>query len=123
MEAGKEEYKVNKVKAHLLLCRLLGYRPHQNDSWKQTFWGFEGTVKAVQSRPTLVVPWTVAHQAPLSMEFSRILEQLPCLHPGDLSDPWIIPRYPALRADSLPSEPLRELWMGTDSALTAPNDS
>jgi len=71
VEAGKEEYKVNKVKAHLLLCRLLGYRPHQNDSWKQTFWGFEGTVKAVQSCPTLVVPWTVAHQAPLSMEFSR----------------------------------------------------
>ena len=34
-----------------------------------------------QSCPT-VIPWTLAHQAPLSMEFSR----LPLPPPGDLSD-------------------------------------
>ena len=26
---------------------------------------------AAQLHPTLLTPWTVAHQAPLSMEFSR----------------------------------------------------
>ena len=28
-------------------------------------------VLVAQLRPTLLTPWTVAHQAPLSMEFSR----------------------------------------------------
>ena len=37
--------------------------------------------------------WTVAHQAPLSMEFSRwgYWSGLPCAPPGDLSDPGIEP--------------------------------
>ena len=38
-----------------------------------------------------VVPWTIAHQAPLSMGFSRqeYYSGLPCSPPGDLSDPGI----------------------------------
>ena len=37
----------------------------------------------------LVTPWTVAHESPLSMEFSRweYWIGLPCPHPGDLPDP------------------------------------
>ena len=52
-------------------------------------------------------PWTVAHQAPLSMEFSReaYWSGLPCPPPGDLPDPGIKPSCPALQANSLPSEP------------------
>ena len=36
-------------------------------------------------------PWTVAHQAPLSMVFSRqqYWSGLPFLSPGDLPDPWM----------------------------------
>ena len=52
--------------------------------------------------------WTVAHQAPLSMEFSRqeyYWSGLPCPSPGDLPDLGIKPRSPALEADSLLSEP------------------
>ena len=30
---------------------------------------------------------------------------MPFPFPGDLPDPWIEPGYPALQADSLPSEP------------------
>ena len=46
-------------------------------------------------------PWTVAHQAPLSMGFSRqeYWSGLLCLPPGDLPDPGIEPvplMYPAL---------------------------
>ena len=52
-------------------------------------------------------PWTVAHQAPLSMGFSRqeYWSGLPCPSPGDLPKPGIKPRRPALQRDSLPSEP------------------
>ena len=52
-------------------------------------------------------PWTVARQAPLSMEFSReeYWSGLRCPPPGDLLDPGMEPRSPAVQADSLPSEP------------------
>ena len=54
-----------------------------------------------------VTPWTVAHQAPLSMESSRqeYWSGLPFLPPGDLPNPGIKPESLALQADSLPSEP------------------
>ena len=50
--------------------------------------------------------WTVAHQAPRSMGFSRqeYWSGLPCPPPGDLPDPQIEPVSPvaaALQADSL----------------------
>ena len=52
-------------------------------------------------------PWTVAHQAPLSMEFSRkeYWNGLPFPSPADLSNPGIKPKSLALQADSLPAEP------------------
>ena len=52
-------------------------------------------------------PWTVAYKAPLSMEFSRqeYWSGLPFPSPGDLPDPGIEPRSPALQADALLSEP------------------
>ena len=55
----------------------------------------------------LETPWTVTHQAPLSMEFSRqeYWNGLPFPSPGDLPDPGIKPRSPALQADSLTSDP------------------
>ena len=51
--------------------------------------------------------WTVAHQAPLSMGFSRqeYWSGLPCPPPGVVPDPGIgsmSPVSPALQADSLP---------------------
>ena len=57
-----------------------------------------------------VIPCTVGCQFPLSMEFSRqeYWSGLPFLSPGDLSDAGIKPGSPALKADSLPSEPPRK---------------
>ena len=54
-----------------------------------------------------MIPWTVACQAPLSMEFSRqeYWSGLPCPSPEDHPDPWIEPRSPALQEDTLPSGP------------------
>ena len=52
-------------------------------------------------------PWTVAQQAPLSMEFSRqeYWSVLPFPSPENLLDPGIKPGYHTLQAGSLPSEP------------------
>ena len=65
-------------------------------------------------------PWTVAHQAPLSMGFSRqeYWSGQPFLFPGNFPHPGIEPRSPALQADSLPSEPpgkLKVYESGSDS--------
>ena len=52
-------------------------------------------------------PQTIAHQAPPSMGFSRqeYWSGLPFSPPGDLPDPGIEPRFPALKADALTTEP------------------
>ena len=51
-------------------------------------------------------PWTVAYQVPPFMGFSRqeYWSGLPFPSPGDLPDPGIEPRSPALQADALTSE-------------------
>ena len=50
----------------------------------------------------LVTLWTVAHQAPLSMEFSRqeYWSGLPFPSPEDFPDPGIEPGSPTLPKDS-----------------------
>ena len=55
----------------------------------------------------LVTPCTIAYQVPPSMGFSRqeYWSGVPCPSPGDLPNPGIEPRFPALQADALPSEP------------------
>ena len=64
-------------------------------------------VLVAQSYPTFATPWTVACQAPLSMEFSRqeYWSGLPYPCPGDLPDSGIECWSPALQAGSLPSMP------------------
>ena len=56
--------------------------------------------KSVSQILLLVNLWTKAHQVPLSMGFSRqeYWSGLPFLSPGDLPDPGIEPRSPALQA-------------------------
>ena len=58
-----------------------------------------------------MTPWTIAHQTPISMTFSRqeYWSGLPFPTPGDLPDVGIevaSPVSPALQVDSLPAEPL-----------------
>ena len=70
----------------------------------------QGRFSSVQSLSRVrlfATPGTIAHQAPLSMGFSRqeYWCGLPYPPPEDLPDPGIKPRSPALQADSLPSEP------------------
>ena len=60
-------------------------------------------VKSLSRDRLFVTPWTVAYQAPPSMGFSRqeCWSGLPFPSPGDLPDPGIEPRSPALQADAL----------------------
>ena len=53
-----------------------------------------------------VSPWTIACQAPLTMESSRqeYLSGLPFPPPRDLPNPGIKPGSPVSQEDSLPSE-------------------
>jgi len=53
-----------------------------------------------------VTPWTAAHKALLSMEFSRqeYWNGFPFPSPGDLPHPGIEPGSPTVQADSLPTE-------------------
>ena len=56
-------------------------------------------------------PWTVAHQAPLSLEFSRqqYCSGLPFPFPEDLPSPGIEPASPRLAGGFFTPEPLRKL--------------
>ena len=64
------------------------------------------SVKLLRHVRLFAIPWTVAYQAPLSMEFSRqeYWSGLPFPFPGDLPNPRIESRSPILQADALLSE-------------------
>ena len=85
-------------------------RPHKAEVKKQQWQPHWFTASATVSHSVMSdseTPWTAAHQAPLSMGFSRqeSWSSLPFPSPGDLSNPGIETGSPALQADSLPSEP------------------
>ena len=74
-----------------------------------TKWISRGSGLVTESCLTLVTPWTVPHHAPLSMGFPRqeYGDGLP-FPPGDLpvfSRPRNWTQSPALKVDSLPTEP------------------
>ena len=70
--------------------------PYEQQRWRLS--------RSVMS--TLATPWAVARHAPLPMGFSRRERRSGLLFPspGDLPNPGIEPRSPALQADALPTE-------------------
>ena len=64
-------------------------------------------MKSLSRVRLFATPWTVAYQAPPSMEFSRqeYWSGVPFPSPGDVPHPGIEPGSPALQADALTSEP------------------
>ena len=67
----------------------------------------QNKVKLFSRVRLFATPWTVAHQAPPSMGFSRQVywSGLPFPSPGDLPNPGTEPGSPSLQADALLSEP------------------
>ena len=84
---------------------MLGKIEAERSGWQRIRWSKRKSSHSVVSDS--VTPWTVACQTPLSMEFSRqgYWSGLPFPSPGDLPNPGIELRSPALQAASLPSEP------------------
>ena len=86
-------------------------RPSGVVRWIKSCWPTvcEVKVKVKSLSPVwlFATTWTIAHQAPLSMGFSRqeYWSELPFSSPGDLPNPGIKLRSPALQADTLRSEP------------------
>ena len=69
-------------------------------------------VQLVSLVPVFVIPWTVARQAPLSMEFSRQEYWSGLSFPslGDVPDPGIKPTSPALAGGFFTTEPQEKPW-------------
>ena len=76
------------------------------NSWASLMALWVKKVKLLSGVQLFATPWTVAYQAPPSMEFSRqeYWSGLPFPSPGDLPDPGFEPGSPALQADALLSE-------------------
>ena len=68
-------------------------------------------VKSLSGVQLFATPWTVVHQAPPSMEFSRqeYWSGLPFPSPGDLPNLGIEAESPTLQADALPIVLLKTL--------------
>ena len=69
------------------------------------------------------VPWTVAHQALLSIFQARILEWVAIPFSRDLPNPGIKPGSVALKADSLPSKLPGKSTVGTQYTLPSCSDA
>ena len=69
-------------------------------------------VKSLSRVRLFATLWTVAYQAPPFMGFSRqeYWNGVPLPSPGDLPNPGMEPRSPALEADALTSEPPGKPW-------------
>ena len=80
-------------------------------------------MKSLSRVRLFATPWTVAYQAPQSMEFSRqeYWSGLPFPSPGHLPNPGIEPGSPPLQADALPSEPPGTLAKATPDNTEQPN--
>ena len=93
-----------------LVAQLVKNLPAVWETWVQPL-GWEDPLEKGKATHSCIlawrIPWTVGHQAPPSMGFSRqeYWSGLPFPSPGDLPDPGIEPGSPALQADALTSEP------------------
>ena len=75
---------------------------------------FKVKVKSLSRVRLFATPWTIAHQAPPFMGFSRqeYWSGLPFPSPEDLPNPGTEPKSLALQVGSLPSEPSGKLNRG-----------
>ena len=90
----------------LLHCRRILYQMSYQGSPNKTV-KVKVKVKSLSRVQLFATLWTIAHQAPLSMGFSRqeYWSGLPFPPSEDLPNPGIKPRSSSLQADSLLSEP------------------
>ena len=100
-------------KLSLILPRTISVPPHQCQTSRPTIqFSFSHLLLCLVAKSclTLVTPWAVAHQAFLTMKFSRqeFWSGLPFASSGDLPDPGIKPLSPALVCGFFTTEPPRK---------------
>ena len=128
--ASLQEKALHLLASFLLFCQVLSQWGISNSS--RTFSAISPglgiklkvKVKSLSHVRVFVTPWTVAHQAPPSMESSRqeYWSGWPFPSPGDLPNPGTEPRSLTLRADALPSEP-PQIWTESSMNKCTPNSS
>ena len=116
---GKEtsvRKKLTDLENELIVTGEKGSMSLVSNRWRRKFLHLHVVVKLLSRVRLFATPWTVAYQAPPSMEFSRqeSWSGLPFPSPGDPPNSGIESRSPALQADALPSEPPGQrlpLWL------------
>ena len=90
--------KQRRMRISMEKCLMFILKKMQTSLTNKRVW----TWKSLSRVQLFATPWTVAHQAPLSMEFSRAeyWSGLPFPSPGDLPNPGIKPKSPTLLMDS-----------------------
>ena len=102
------------TKNHISLARIVHMAPlngAKNSKYQASRrWRFLFLFKVAQSCPNLCDPmdYNPPGSTALGILQARILEWVAVPSPGDLPNPGIEPKSPALQADSLPAEPQRE---------------
>ena len=92
------------------MAQTAQHLPAMRETWVRSLGQEDALEKDMETHSgTLAgkIPWTEEPDRLQSMGFSRqeYWSGLPFPSPGDLPDPGIEPRSPALQADSLPSDP------------------
>ena len=120
----KTGLKLNIQKTKIMALVLLLHGKQMGKKWKQWQILFSWVIKSLRTvtEATKLRRFLLgkkAYQAPPSMGFSRqeCWSGLPFPSPGDLPNPGIKPRSPALQADALPSEPRGKPMTNLDSVL------
>ena len=79
----------------------------KEEGWSASSWYVQSAELSCSIISDSATTCTVSRQAPRPWRFSRqeYWSGVPCLAPGDLPNPGMEPKSPALQVDSLPSEP------------------
>ena len=106
IEGSWEAYTQRSLNATSFPPWLLQWLFFSNKGWNMCSeeYIYECVCSVAESCLTLATPWTIGHQAVLSMGFPRqeYGSGLPFPSPRDLPDPGIKPMSPAWQVDSLP---------------------
>ena len=96
------------TQSHSLLMKWIIIQPLGSLTLQVSYKANHGLVVVMSN--SFATPWTTAHQAPLSIEFSR--QEYWNGLVGDLPDPGINPLSPALAGGFFTTEPLGKLCSG-----------
>ena len=114
---GIDQKVKKRIQGHTAISGVPGFPVQAHTALKSMVWGV--WVCVLCHIQLFVTPWTVAHQAPLSVRFSRqeYCSGLPLSSPGDPTNPGIEPKSPVSPTSRLNSLPLSYLGSPKSTVL------